>query len=338
MLFQIHKPQNKTPFTLHMLFGIFLFLALWQVVSLLFLPKATIEASDLTISNILNGVNQERSLRNLNTLNSDTRLASAAQYKSDDMQERHYFSHTDPDGQYIWNKIISAGYTPYLQLGENLAIEFTNTESLVLAWMNSPTHRANILNESFQDQGMGLTFGEPQNGEYYSAIANTFGALVPQKKTDQPAQKVESQTTPPPQETKAPTPAPVKTPEQPITEPITQKTETSPPSEPLRDTAKQLAQDTRQEPNFSLPQNEQPPASSATQSGDAVLPSVESTKLSAYDINRYAMLGVGAILLVMVLADLKKILGDKLNSYDKKINNLVLLLLSLLVIGLLYWL
>ncbi|MCL5775071.1 MAG: CAP domain-containing protein, partial [Patescibacteria group bacterium] len=111
----------------------------------LFLPM-NVRASDLTLENILNAINKERSLRNLVLLNTDSRLSLAAQGKATDMQARHYFSHTDPEGNYIWPKIVAAGYTPYLQLGENLAIEFYNTDSLVNAWMNSPTHRANVLN------------------------------------------------------------------------------------------------------------------------------------------------------------------------------------------------
>src|SRR5208337_2857559 len=63
--------------------------------------------------------------------------------------------------------------------GENLAIEFYDTDSLVSAWMNSPEHRANILNAGFQDQGMGLALGNPADGQYYSAITNTFGTLAP---------------------------------------------------------------------------------------------------------------------------------------------------------------
>ena len=111
----------------------------------------------------------------------------AAQSKTDDMQARHYFAHVDPDGHYIWDKIVADGYTPYLELGENLAIEFYDTDSLISAWMNSPEHRANILNDGFQDQGMGLTFGNPATGQYHSAIANTFGTLAPAAKA-KPAQ------------------------------------------------------------------------------------------------------------------------------------------------------
>ena len=73
----------------------------------LVLPRNAAWASDLTINNILQAVNNQRSQRNLVTLNTDSRLSSAAQSKADDMQARHYFAHVDPDGHYIWDKIVS---------------------------------------------------------------------------------------------------------------------------------------------------------------------------------------------------------------------------------------
>src|SRR6185295_6364599 len=108
----------------------------------------------------------------------------------------------------------------YLQLGENLAIEFYDTDSLVSAWMNSPTHRDNILQEGFKDQGMALTFGDSAQGQYHSAIANTFGTLAfsaqPKTASATPAPKTVKKSppatlgvdkTPPPQPAPKPAPA-----------------------------------------------------------------------------------------------------------------------------------
>jgi len=150
------NPGLIKPHTVGLLLVFFLTVKLFLTIAT---PISRPLASDLTTDNILQAVNQQRSLRNLTTLNLNGKLAMAAQSKTDDMQARHYFAHVDPDGHYIWDKIVADGYTPYLELGENLAIEFYDTQSLVSAWMNSPEHRANILNDGFQDQGMGLTFG-----------------------------------------------------------------------------------------------------------------------------------------------------------------------------------
>lgn len=334
--------QEKLPIKLKSLLLLLVLLLAWQTVSSLVFPKAVTEASDLTMENIVSAVSRERILQNLTALKTDTRLSFAAQYKANDMMSRHYFSHADPESAYIWNKIVQAGYTPYLQLGENLAIEFYNTESLISAWMNSPTHRANILNENFQDQGAGLAFGIPDQGQYYSAIANTFGALVPVKKTSK---------SPPPQSPQPSSQSVKPILSQPKNEPPVKKLgiaiptgsevnanlkapAANPPAEPLRSST--FAQ------NFTLPQ-ESPattvPDAVKTPSAAITVPAFTAPRgLTSYEINRYLMLGFALILILMAASDLKKIFKEKLHSYDKKINNLVLLILSLLVIGLMYWL
>jgi uncharacterized membrane protein len=169
-----------------------------------------IDASDITAQSIAAGVNNERSERNLTTLNYNADLAEAAQYKASDMIARNYFSHTDPDGNYIWPTIVADGYTPYTTLGENLAVNFPDTDSLMSAWIDSPEHRANILNSAFQDQGAGTALGTG-NGQYTDAMANTFGAQPPK-------------TTP-----KASTPNPPATPAAPAKTPVTAATKTTTP-------------------------------------------------------------------------------------------------------------
>ncbi len=140
-------------------------------------------ATDLSPDNIATAVNKERSQRNISTLAYNLRLAAAADFKAHDMISRSYFSHTDPDGKYIWDKISEEGYKPYTVLGENLAVDFFSTEGLMAAWIESPTHRANILNVDYKDQGIGVADGN--GGKYGIAVANTFGAQpsskVPQK-------------------------------------------------------------------------------------------------------------------------------------------------------------
>ena len=344
---------HHLPFRLKFLYWSVVLLIFWQIISLGIFPKAEIQASDLTLENIIAAVNKERTIRNLSALNTDSRLSAAAQYKSDDMQARHYFSHTDPEGNYIWGKITEKGYTPYLQLGENLAIEFYNTESLVSAWMNSPTHRANLLNEGFKDQGMGLNLGEPAQGQYYSSIANTFGTLLPAKKSEKPVTQPKAA---PAQVNALPTsPAPKPTeesktiksaaakPETAETPPEPQQTRESatpaytPPAEAPR-SSKQLAVEQNAQ-NFALPPEDQPTATAAPQDNGALVSPTQNTQaLTAYQINRYLMLGLGLLLLFMILSDIKKMLSEKFAHLDKKINNLVLLILSLLVIGVMYWL
>ncbi|TSC66222.1 MAG: hypothetical protein G01um101477_168 [Candidatus Doudnabacteria bacterium Gr01-1014_77] len=172
-------------------------------------------ATDLSPDNIAKAVNKQRSQRNISTLAYNQRLAAAADFKAHDMIARSYFSHTDPDGKYIWDKISEEGYKPYTVLGENLAVDFFDTEGLMAAWIDSPTHRSNILNADYKDQGLGVADGN--GGKYSIAIANTFGA----QPSTQITQKVVTQPAPKPVETiPVPKTQPVETPK---TETVTQK-------------------------------------------------------------------------------------------------------------------
>lgn len=331
-------------------FLLILFVLVVQV--MLFYKQPESNASDLTPDNILNAVNQERLANNLPALNLDNRLANAAQYKADDMQGRHYFSHTDPEGNYIWNKIVSEGYTPYLQLGENLAIEFYSTESLMSAWMNSPTHRANILTVGFKDQGMGLNFGQQPN-TYGSAIVNTFGSLLPAKKslpitqTQTPVKK----STPKP---KTPSKKPIvkeKIPPPPLSaqaldshanssEEVQTVDTKTPPPEPLR--GEKLIQNFSISPN-SLSRTEDINPSSTTTTSNSQLPTpVSSTratktvKSTNHLLNNPSLI-LGSLILLFLLIDLNQAVQSKLAHLDKKINNSLLLILSLLFILFIYW-
>lgn len=310
-----------------------------QVTKQFLLPKPS-EADDLSLGNISVSVNNERSVRNLASLSSNDKLSRAAQIKSDDMQARHYFSHTDPEGDYIWPLITNEGYSPYLQLGENLAIEFYNTESLISAWMNSPTHRANILNENFRDQGMGLTLGNVQNGQYYSAVVNTFGALIPVKKQT-------TKTTPKPP-TKTPT-ATTTTKPAATSKPAAVKTEPAPAATPKTESPKSnyvpfAIRGAEETPSFSLSSENQSTTTNTSTTTDSIEARlsenavIASTHRTNIKNNRTIALGIGFLLFYVLARDIfftEKKLGD---HKDKKINNLVLLILSLIVVAVMYWL
>jgi len=142
-------------------------------------------------------INQERSSRNLTVLIAHSSLVKASAEKSQDMIDRDYFAHVDPDGNYVWYRIANAGYGAYKTLGENLAVDFTTSEGMIQAWLDSPTHRANLLQTDFRDQGLTALYGDYQ-GRFTNLTASLFGA------------KVAGQTTPPPPP--APLPTPVGTP------------------------------------------------------------------------------------------------------------------------------
>lgn len=127
-----------------------------------FSPANLTEASAINSDIIISLANDARAENNLGELKTSGLLAKAAQAKANDMLARQYFSHNTPDGATPWSFIKAVGYS-YTTAGENLAIDFTQAESVQSAWMNSPGHRANILNGNFTEIGIGIATGTFDN-------------------------------------------------------------------------------------------------------------------------------------------------------------------------------
>lgn len=137
-------------------------------------------ASDINQTNILNLINKERTSRGIPSLKVESDLNQAATLKSKDMINRGYFDHY-AYGLSPWDFITISGYN-YLYAGENLAMDFNTSEGLVKAWMNSPTHRDNILNPDFTETGVGVIKGDyTKNGYIHSTtmVSNMFGRKKP---------------------------------------------------------------------------------------------------------------------------------------------------------------
>lgn len=100
-------------------------------------------------------------------------LEQAAQAKANDMASKGYFAHTSPDGRSPWYWFDQAGYK-YAYAGENLAINFTDSTQVNNAWMNSPLHRANILNGNFTEIGIATAQGTYQ-GRPTTFVVQEFG-------------------------------------------------------------------------------------------------------------------------------------------------------------------
>lgn len=150
------------------------------VIGLAMLFPSVASASEITPENVLYLINQERVYRGLIPLRLNSDLSVAAQMKSRDMINRDYFEHY-AFGLTPWDFIINQDYD-YLYAGENLAMDFDTAEGMVNAWLNSPSHRANILNEDFEDTGIGVIKGEYiENGESRETVmvSNMFGRKRP---------------------------------------------------------------------------------------------------------------------------------------------------------------
>lgn len=100
-------------------------------------------------------MNQDRAAAGLPPLQIDMRLVRAARIKSQDMQDRGYFAHSSPNGTTPWDLMKAQGVT-YRAAGENIAMGFTNSDAAEQGFMNSPGHRANILNPNFTHIGIGI--------------------------------------------------------------------------------------------------------------------------------------------------------------------------------------
>src|SRR3989344_8851547 len=97
-------------------------------------------------------------------------LSVAAEIKVDDMFSKEYFEHVSPDGIDIDDIMEQAKYT-YISVGENLALgNFKDERALVIAWMESPGHRANILNDGFTEIGIAVKKGIYEGREVWIAV------------------------------------------------------------------------------------------------------------------------------------------------------------------------
>lgn len=118
--------------------------------------------------------NQERSKFNLPPLRLNAALSNSAQQKALVMLEKDCWSHYCPAGKSPWDFVVSANYE-YIYAGENLAQGFLDSESAVVAWMNSPSHRENILRAEFEDIGFGIVQGSFQGIKDNIIIVVHFG-------------------------------------------------------------------------------------------------------------------------------------------------------------------
>lgn len=122
------------------------------------------QSSDWLVSTVLPAVvieltNDERADLDAPPLVRNETLNAAAQLKAQHMARNEYFSHYSPDGVSPWYWFDEAGYV-YAHAGENLAIHFTDSSEVVEAWMNSPTHRENIVSSQYTEIGVGTAKGE----------------------------------------------------------------------------------------------------------------------------------------------------------------------------------
>lgn len=119
-------------------------------------------ATEMSRGNLLASTNNRRAANGVASLSLNSSLNQAAQNKAIDMRNRNYWSHETPDGQEPWVFIDAVGYT-YTKAGENLAYGYPTSDTTITGWMNSPSHRANMLDSAFTEVGFGYVNAENFN-------------------------------------------------------------------------------------------------------------------------------------------------------------------------------
>ncbi len=154
--------------------NIYAFILTSLIAGLSFAPA--VFASEINSDNVIKYANEAREKEGLEKLTVSEKLMEVATEKINDMVENKYFAHTSPAGISPWHWFEISGYD-YKYAGENLAINFTVAEIQQVAWMNSPTHRKNILNVNYKEIGVAVAVGEV-NGYTGIITVQEFGTLA----------------------------------------------------------------------------------------------------------------------------------------------------------------
>lgn len=192
------QPRILQPRSLFCL-AVILLVIKFVIFSWFFYFPQTAQFAIVTSSQLTELANQARIESGISALKINPKLVEAAQAKAQDMISRGYFAHISPNGVTPWYWVEKAGYN-YMAAGENLARGFSDSKFVHQAWMNSPSHKENILNNKYQEIGMAVIEGE-LNGKKTVIAVQFFGRA----KASQPIVSVTE---------------PTKIPEKPIEKPI----------------------------------------------------------------------------------------------------------------------
>jgi len=126
---------------------------------------------------LVDETNLNRDTASIGTLTTNPLLQEAARLKALDMAENGYFAHTSPSGVSPWYWLEKAGYE-FSAAGENLAVNFVDSSDVTKAWMNSPSHKANILNGNYTEIGIATAKGT-YKGYDTTFVVQFFGKPAP---------------------------------------------------------------------------------------------------------------------------------------------------------------
>lgn len=177
-IFLSNSPHKRRPFFIHPLT---LFIYILVILSIIFAIRSFLRqnpdilgyATNINTSELLRLTNKIREEKGLDDLKLNAKLSKAAELKAQDMFKEDYWAHTSPKGTEPWDFIKSQGYY-YVYAGENLAVDFSDSDDVVKGWYNSPSHRDNLLNKNYTEIGFAVVNGELQ-GRKTTLVVQMFG-------------------------------------------------------------------------------------------------------------------------------------------------------------------
>lgn len=137
------------------------------------MAKNPAQATEITPEILIKFTNKERAKNNLEPLSYSHILEKAAKNKADDLLGKQYFSHTSPDNKTFIKWIKEVNYD-YIYAGENLAMDFISSEGVIKAWMESESHKKNILSPNYSEIAIALSKGNFE-GRPTIIITQLFG-------------------------------------------------------------------------------------------------------------------------------------------------------------------
>lgn len=177
-----HKPHFLRKESLAFIVAVFFVLEGAFILGNLTLFKSGNFLAAVLPSTLVSLTNENRAANHVKELKENPLLVKAAALKAQDMAAKSYFSHTSPEGITPWHWLDEAGYG-YLYAGENLAVNFDDSKDVSDAWMNSPTHKENIVNGNYTEIGIATSQGI-YKGRSVTFVVQFFGDPITPAPTD----------------------------------------------------------------------------------------------------------------------------------------------------------
>jgi hypothetical protein len=183
-----HKAHLLKSFSFFLLSLLFVLCQVSLNLFLLAKPAVLGYSANISPEQIIELTNAERAKQGLKPLRANAFLSEAARQKAADMFAFNYWAHVSPSGRTPWSFFKDAGYK-YQYAGENLARDFRDPASVVRAWMNSPSHRENVVNAKYQEIGVAVVDGTLQGAETTLVVqlfGTPYGTVAPKPAATKP--------------------------------------------------------------------------------------------------------------------------------------------------------